>query len=67
MKRLYIIAGGTDGYVNIQYTFDRQLAQDTVDNDPEAYGDEGCVDWILVPDEMTYECLGINYPLEDDE
>lgn len=67
MKRLYIVAGGTDGYVNIRFTFDGDLADRVVENSPEAYSDEGCINSILVPDDATYESLGVSYPLEEDD
>lgn len=68
MKRLYIVAGGTDGYVNISFTFDGELAVRVIDNNPESYGgmDSGPSS-ILVPDDATYESLGITYPLEEDD
>jgi hypothetical protein len=67
LKPLYLIAGGTDGYTNIQYTFDGSLAQRAIDEDPESYGgmDSG-PDCIMVPEAMTYADLGISYPLEED-
>lgn len=67
MRRLYIVAGGTDGYVNIRFTFDDELANRVVEDNPETYGDEGCISSIIVPDDATYESLGISYPLEEDE
>lgn len=68
MKRLYLIAGGTDGYVSIQYTFDGDLAERVIEEDPESFGGmDGGPEFILVPDHMTYEDLGISYPLEADE
>lgn len=67
MKRLYIIAGGTDGYVNIKFTFYRDIADRVMENDPESYGDCDCLTSILVPDDATYESLGISYPLEEDD
>ena len=68
MKRLYIIAGGTDGYVSVQFTFDGELADRVIDNNPESYSGMDCgPESILVPDDATYESLGISYPLEEDE
>lgn len=68
LKPLYIIAGGTDGYTSVQYTFDKELAERVIDEDPESYGgmDSG-PDAIMVPETMTYADLGITYPLEEDE
>lgn len=37
-KTMYLVAGGTDGYVSIQRTLDEQEANDMIDEDPESYG-----------------------------
>ena len=67
MKPLYLIAGGTDGYTSIQYTFDKELAERVIDEDQESYsGMDSGPDVIMVPEAMTYADLGISYPLEDD-
>jgi hypothetical protein len=67
LKPLYLIAGGTDGYTSIQYTFDKELAERVIDEDLESYGgmDSG-PDVLMVPEAMTYADLGICSPLEDD-
>jgi hypothetical protein len=67
LKPLYLIAGGTDGYTSIQYTFNKELAERAIEEDPESYGgmDSG-PDCIMVPEAMTYADLGISYTLEDD-
>lgn len=66
MKPLYLIAGGTDGYTSIQYTFNKELAERVIDENPDSYGgmDSG-PDCIMVPEAMTYADLGICYTLED--
>lgn len=67
LKPLYLIAGGTDGYTSIQYTFSKELAERAIDEYPESYGgmDSG-PDVVMVPAAMTYADLGISYPLEED-
>ncbi len=68
MKPLYMIAGGTDGYVSIHYTFDGELAQRVIDENPNSFGgmDSG-PDCIMVPEQMTYADLGITWTVEDNE
>lgn len=66
-KRLYVLSGGTDGYVSSHYTFDEEVAERVLSDDPECYPDDDCLDSIKVPSFLTYEDLGISYPLEDDE
>lgn len=66
MKKLYLIAGGTDGYCSIRYTFDYDLALKVMDDNQEAYSGFDDPDSINVPDDATYESLGISYSLEDD-
>lgn len=68
MKPLYIIAGGTDGYCSIQYTFDKELAERVIDEYPESYsGMDSGPDCLMVPEAMTYADLGICSPLEDED
>lgn len=68
LKPLYIIAGGTDGYCSIQYTFSKEIAERNIEDYPESYGgmDSG-PDVIMVPETMTYADLGITYSLDDEE
>lgn len=68
MKLLYMFAGGTDGYVNIHYTLDKQVAERFAAdiNSGDREGDWSDEDSILVPDDATYESLGINYSIESD-
>jgi hypothetical protein len=66
LKPLYIIAGGSDGYTYVQYTFDRELAQRVIDEDTDYQGMDSGPDAIMVPEAMTYADLGICSPLEDD-
>jgi hypothetical protein len=37
-KTMYLVAGGTDGYVSINYTLDEQEAIAMIEEDPESYG-----------------------------
>lgn len=37
-KTMYIIAGGTDGYVSIDWFGSEEEAQDVIDSDEESYG-----------------------------
>lgn len=62
MKRLYIFAGGTDGYVDIHYTLDEDIAERFASDIEECKieGDWSGKDWIYVPDDSTYESLGID-------
>lgn len=67
MKNLYIVAGGSDGYVGVYYTFHRHLAERFIelsDSDDGTYSDDP--DYIFVPEEMTYEDLGITGSLIED-
>ena len=65
MKQLYILSGGTDGYVSASFTFDGDLAEKVLARDVESYPDRGCLDSITVPAWMTYKDLGIFDPIED--
>lgn len=37
-KTMYLIAGGTDGYVSIDFFGSEEEAQDAIDSDEESYG-----------------------------
>lgn len=67
LKPLYMIASASNGYSAIHYTFDKNVAENAIENDPEEFGgmDSG-PDCIMVPEAMTYADLGITYSLEDD-
>jgi hypothetical protein len=67
MKPLYLIASSSDGYTCIHYTFNQELAQKFCDEDEDFYGMDSGPDVLMVPDDMTYEDLGITDPLEADE
>ncbi|UOL48570.1 hypothetical protein QGX12_gp074 [Pseudomonas phage Kremar] len=67
LKPLYIIAGGSDGYTYVQYTFDRERAQKEIDENTDYQGMDSGPDAIMVPETMTYADLGITYPLEDED
>lgn len=66
MKPLYIIAGSSDGYNYIQYTFNKELAERMTDEEEDYMGMDSGPDAIMVPEAMTYADLGICSPLEDD-
>lgn len=58
LKPLYIIAGGTDGYTSVQYTFNKDLAERVIEEDQESYsGMDSGPDAIMVPEAMTYADL----------
>lgn len=64
-KPIYMIAGGTDGYVSIFYTFDYELACSACDNNPEMFGGfDGGIESLPVPADATYKSLGVT-SLED--
>lgn len=76
MKKLYVIITACgDGSNRANYTFDSELIkkiETLADNDLLDY-DSGLVDGdgfhydvLLVPDECTYESLGITYPFDGD-
>lgn len=66
MKPLYIIAGSSDGYNYVQYTFNKELAERMTDEAEDYMGMDSGPDAIMVPEAMTYADLGICSPLEDD-
>jgi hypothetical protein len=68
MKQLYMFAGGTDGYVNIHYTLNKDVAErfNADINSGDIEGDWSDEESILVPDDATYESLGICYSIESD-
>lgn len=66
MKPLYIIAGGSDGYTCVQYTFNKEHAERCTNEDPDYMGMDSGPDCLMVPEAMTYADLGICSPLEDD-
>lgn len=52
MKNLYVIAGGSDGYVDFTYTFDQAEAEEYLDRNEDSYGDSyHNVSVLLVPDD----------------
>jgi hypothetical protein len=65
MKHLYFVATQSDGYVSIHYTLDKDVA-DKFAEDQEGEGDVSEVESVIIPDECTYETLGITYPIEHD-
>lgn len=67
MKNLYILAGTSDSYVGIGYTFDKEVADRVWEGNEEYYIDDGGFDSILVPEHLTYADLGITDPLENEE
>lgn len=52
MKTLYIIAGGSDGYIDITFTFDKKVLNDYIRDDDEEYDGDSYFNYetILVPD-----------------
>lgn len=61
-KTLYIVAGGTDGYVDFFYTFSNKAYNKFYGDNDELHDDcewQGNVSTIQVPEESTYESLGI--------
>lgn len=80
MKTLYLLTSdGGDGSRSIHYTFDGAFVQRLDDNSDQADydalgmdGDGFGYDTLTVPDECTYESLGISncaegYEFEDEE
>lgn len=65
-KKLYMCAGGTDGYVSIHYTFDADVLDRFMESRPDAFGGGDSETHILVPADATYESLGIRYSIEED-
>lgn len=65
-KLLYMIAGGTDGYVNIKFSFDYDAIRRYADKYEESFGGTDSDTYIRVPADATYESLGIRYPVELD-
>lgn len=65
LKPLYVIAGGSDGYTYVRYTFNEELAKHMTDEEEDYQGMDS-PDYIMVPESMTYADLGITDPLEDD-
>lgn len=51
MKTLYVIAGGSDGYIDFTFTFDKNVLNDYIRDDDDYDGD-GYFNYetILVPD-----------------
>lgn len=66
LKPLYIIAGSSDGYNYIQYTFNEELANRMTVEEEDYQGMDSGPDTIMVPASMTYAELGITDPLEED-
>lgn len=60
MKKLYMIAGGTDGYASIVYSFDEEAIDTLYNKCEESYAATDSKTSITVPDECTYESLGIH-------
>lgn len=73
-KTLYVLTSDCgDGTRSVSYTFDEswiKRQKERYDNDELDYDSIGChsdgfhYGTLTVPDECTYESLGINYPLE---
>lgn len=67
-KTLFIVAGGTDGYVDFFYSFSHKAYNEFyVDNDDlqEDIEWQGNVSTIQVPIDSTYESLGITSIMEE--
>lgn len=67
-KTLFIVAGGTDGYVDFFYTFSHSAYNKFYGDNDELnnnYEWQGNVSTIQVPIESTYESLGIKNLMED--
>lgn len=58
-KTLHMMAGGTDGYVNIVFSFDASLLDKLEELDPESYSGNDSYTSIQVPNNATYESLDI--------
>ena len=65
-KKLHMCAGGTDGYVSIHYTFDKEVLERFMEAHEEDFGGGDSEAYILVPADATYGSLGIKYPIEED-
>lgn len=66
LKPLYILAGGSDGYTSVHYTFDGDLAERYCNEEEDFQGMDSGPDVIMVPEAMTYADLGICRSLEED-
>lgn len=76
MKNLYVISRDCgDGSNSVNYTFDAELIsklEEMANNDELRYdsglldGDGFHYDVLTVPDDCTYESLGISYPFDAD-
>jgi hypothetical protein len=58
-KPLYMIAGGTDGYVSIVFSFDEKAINQLAEQNEESYAATDSETYIMVPADATYESLGI--------
>lgn len=58
-KPLYMIAGGTDGYVSIVYSFSEHAINQLMEDNEDVYGGTDSETYIMVPEDSTYESLGI--------
>jgi hypothetical protein len=67
-KTLFIVAGGTDGYVDFFYTFSHDAYNRFYGNqeDEDVYNEwQGNASTIQVPVDATYESLGIKTVIEN--
>jgi len=58
-KPLYMIAGGTDGYVSIVFSFSKEAIDQLEEAREESYAGTDSETHIVVPADATYESLGI--------
>ena len=66
-KTLFIVAGGSDGYVDFFYTFSHEAYNTFYGNrDDEDDGWQRNHSSLQVPEDATYESLGITTIIEDD-
>jgi hypothetical protein len=64
-KTLFIVAGGTDGYVDFFYTFSHDVYNKFYGNREDSSEWQGNASTIKVPANATYESLGIKDIIEN--
>lgn len=67
-KTLFIVAGGTDGYVDFFYTFSHKVYNEFYGDNDQLHDDyewQGNATTIQVPIDATYESLGITSLMEN--
>lgn len=65
-KNLFIVAGGTDGYVEFFYTLSHEAYNEFYGNQEDDDCEwQGNASVIQVPIDATYESLGIKNVIED--